>query len=209
MARSIVLLGPPGAGKGTQAAVLARAAGLDHVSTGDLLRRAIAAGSPLGQRVKPIIERGLLVDDDTVAELVGEALDHAGERGLLLDGYPRTTSQAKTLAGLLTGRDLSQPLVIEIQLTDDEVVQRLSGRRTCLACGPRPAGEPACCRCGGELTARPDDAENVVRERLRIYATQTAPLTEHYGSRGLLRTVDGSGSPELVASRIREVLERG
>lgn len=207
--RSIVLLGPPGAGKGTQAAGLARRAGLDHVSTGELLRRAIAGGTPLGLRVAPIMEKGGLVDDGTVAELVGEAMDRPGTRGLLLDGYPRTLGQAAVLADLLASRGLPPPLVIEIRLPDDEVIRRLAGRRTCATCGPRPAGEATCARCGGGLSARPDDAEDVIRARLKVYMAQTAPLTDHYGAQGLLRTVDGMGSPADVEARIREVFERG
>ena len=181
--------------------------GLRHVSTGDLLRRAIAAGTTLGLRVKPILARGELVDDETVAGLVGERLDEAPGEALLLDGYPRNLAQAQALSRLMHERGLPAPLIVELRVADDVVVGRLVSRRTCPSCGPRPAGEAACGSCGGALTSRPDDAEAVVRERLRIYHAETAPLTEHFAALGLLRQVDGSGTPDDVRRRIRAAIE--
>jgi adenylate kinase len=206
VARTIVLLGPPGAGKGTQARHLAAWSGLQHVSTGDLLRRAVASETPLGLQVRPILEAGRLVDDSIVAALVGERLDDPESGGLLLDGYPRTIAQAERLASLLAERRLPPPLVVEIRVPDEAVVTRLAQRRTCPSCGPRPPGECECGGCGGSLTARPDDAEDVVRERLRVYAAQTAPLTQHYAKLGLLREVDGNAAPAVVERRIREAV---
>ena len=205
--RSIVLLGPPGAGKGTQAVDLATWRGLRHVSTGDLLRRAIAAGTPLGLRVKPILAAGGLVDDETVAGLVGEHLDRDGDAALLLDGFPRNIVQAKQLARLLDERGLPAPLVIELRVDDDVVVGRLALRRICPRCGPRPAAEEACGSCCAPVVSRPDDAESIVRERLRVYHSETAPLTEYFDALGLLRRVDGTATPDVVQRRIREAVE--
>ncbi len=203
--RSVVLLGPPGAGKGTQAEFLAGIAGLQHVSTGDLLRAAIRDHSDLGRQVKAVVESGRLVSDEVVAALVAQRLD-AQAGGLLLDGFPRTVGQAVLLEGLLAERGRAQPLVVELRVPDAEVVQRLAARRTCSECGPRPAGEDTCAGCGRAVQVRADDREDVIRERLRVYAEQTAPLVAWYGERGQLCPVDGTGTPDSVRDRVRKLL---
>lgn len=203
MARCIVLLGPPGAGKGTQAKSLARQRNLEHVSTGDLLRSEIASGSELGRRVQATVEAGRLVPDEVVAELVAARLDRGGD--LLLDGFPRTVAQARVLGDLLDERKWPAPRVVALRVDDDEVVRRLAARRTCPSCGPQAAAED-CVQCGAALLTRPDDAEGVVRERLSIYAAQTVPLMAYYASLGQLAVVDGSGAPGDVARRIEEVV---
>lgn len=203
----VILVGPPGAGKGTQASLLAAREALRHLSTGDLLREAIAAGSELGLRVKGVVEAGHLVPDELVLGLVEERLGDSGLPGVLLDGFPRTLRQAEMLAGAFAARRLEPPHVIEIVVPDDEVVRRLSTRRTCSACGPRPAHEAACGTCGKPLGVRADDRESVVRERLSVYARQTAPLSDWYRAQGCLDVVDGLGSPESIAGRIAAIVD--
>jgi adenylate kinase len=204
----VVLVGPPGAGKGTQASRLAAREALTHLSTGDLLRQAIAAGSELGQRVKGLVEAGRLVPDEVVLSLVEQRLGDSNPSGVLLDGFPRTIRQAEMLADMFHVRGLAPPIVIELVVPDDEVVNRLSCRRICSSCGPRPAMEAACGSCGNPVVVRTDDRESVVRERLTVYAKQTAPLSEWYRARGDLHAVDGLGSPELIAGRIAAAVDR-
>lgn len=205
MALNLVMLGPPGAGKGTQAKRLAVARGIPHISTGDMLRAAVAEGTELGRRAQAIMAAGALVGDDIIIGVVRERLAKPdAARGFVLDGFPRTVPQAEALDGVLSGRD---PLVvIEVAVADDELVRRLTSRRVCAACGanadvPGP-GEPVperCARCGGSLTQRADDREEVIRERLRVYARDTRPLVEYYGSRPAFRRVDGAQAPDAVA----------
>ena len=203
----VVLVGPPGAGKGTQASRLSAREALRHLSTGDLLRQAIAAGSDLGTRVQGIVESGRLVPDELVLSLVEARLGESRQGGVLLDGFPRTLRQAEMLAEIFEARHLAPPLVVEIVVPDDEVVHRLSSRRICPSCGPRPANEAACGGCGRGIVVRADDREEVVRQRLLVYAQQTAPLSDWYRSRGLLRVVDGLGNPEEIAGRIAAVVD--
>jgi len=205
--RSLVLLGPPGAGKGTQAALLAGSADLEHVSTGDLLRAAIASRSDLGKSIQATVDAGRLVADEVVAQLVKERV--ALGRGLLLDGFPRTLKQADMLDALMLEAGLSLPGVLELEVSSSDVVKRLEARRTCAACGPRPGGETERCgQCGGALTKRADDAEAVVLERLRVYQEKTAPLSQRYAGQGRLFRVPGSGTVEAVAGRVLEAARK-
>lgn len=206
MAVRLVLLGPPGAGKGTQAERLARATGALHVATGDMFRQAVREATPLGRLAKSFMDRGELVPDDVTVGLVRERLsqeDAAG--GFILDGFPRTRPQAEALDRLLS--ELGRPLtaVLELAVPDDEVVRRLSGRRVCEACGRNyhvefdpPARPGVCDACGGRLVQRDDDREETVRRRLEVYRRDTLPLRDFYARRGLLRSVPASGRPEDV-----------
>ena len=206
MALNLIFLGPPGAGKGTQAKQFAAARGIPHVSTGDMLREAVAAGTELGLRARAVMESGGLVGDDIIIGVVRERLSRADARpGFVLDGFPRTVPQAEALEEIVAGRD---PLVIvDIAVPDEELVRRLTSRRVCGQCGANAAvparGEAVpttCARCGGPLTQRADDREDVIRERLRVYGRDTFPLIEYYGGRPTFRRVDGARSPEFVAA---------
>ncbi len=206
MALNLVFLGPPGAGKGTQAKQFAAARGIPHVSTGDMLREAVAAGTELGVRAKAVMEQGRLVGDDIIIGVVRDRLSRTdAQPGFVLDGFPRTVPQAEALDAIVAGRD---PLVIvDIEVPDEELVRRLTSRRVCGQCGanaPVPApGEPVpsqCARCGGPLTQRADDREDVIRERLRVYGRDTFPLVEYYSGRPTFRRVDGAQPAEQVAS---------
>ena len=198
------MLGPPGAGKGTQAERFAREYGIPRISTGDILREAIQSGSDMGQAVKAVMDRGELVSDDLITGIVRERLarpDAAG--GFVLDGFPRTVPQAKALDGLLAGRDTL--IVIEMQVPDEELVRRVQGRRVCKSCGTNVSafgGDGAtigrCQKCGGELVTRSDDNTNVVRERLKIYWRDTRPVIDYYHGRPTFRAIDGAQSPEQV-----------
>jgi adenylate kinase len=204
MGLNLVMLGPPGAGKGTQAKRFAAARRLPHISTGDMLREAVAAGTEVGLRAKAVMEQGGLVSDEIIVGVVGERLAKPdAQAGFLLDGFPRTVAQALALDGMMAGRDAL--VVIDIAVADDELVRRLTSRRVCSQCGtnadvPAP-GEPvpaSCTRCGGALTQRADDREEVIRERLKVYARDTRPLVDFYRDRPTFRAVDGAQAPEQV-----------
>jgi len=212
---NLILLGPPGAGKGTQAQRLEQLYGLKQLSTGDMLRAAVASGSALGKEVKAIMERGDLVPDGVmikmIADRIGEA-DCAG--GFILDGFPRTVPQAEALDRMLAEKGLKLDHVIELRVDDDALVARISGRYTCARCGmgyhdtnrkPRQAG--VCDGCGStEFVRRKDDTAETVVARLRAYHGQTAPLLPYYKARGALISVDGMGSIETVARAIDEII---
>jgi len=203
-------MGTPGAGKGTQAKLLASRFGACHVSTGDLLREAARRGSQLGLEAKRSMEQGRLVPDEVVVDLVAERLDAADcQGGFLLDGFPRTLAQARALDALLARR--GQPLggVLLITLPREAALERLAGRRVCEQCGAMfhlrfgpPAQADRCDRCGGRVVQRADDREETVRHRMEVYGRETAPVLEHYRAAGLLREVDGAGSPEDVFRRL-------
>ncbi|HKT78894.1 MAG TPA: adenylate kinase [Vicinamibacterales bacterium] len=202
MALNLIMLGPPGAGKGTQAERFARANGIPKISTGDMLREAVKAGTEIGLRAKAIMDGGGLVSDDVIIGIVKERLDRADAKpGFILDGFPRTVAQAKALDGLMIGRD---PLiVVDIAVPEAELVRRLSSRRVCEDCGTNAeAGDSAagCRKCGGRLKQRSDDAEAVVLERLKVYRRDTQPLVDYYKDRLTFRSVDGSQSMERVAA---------
>lgn len=214
----IVLLGAPGSGKGTQSQRLVERLGIPQVSSGDLLRAAVARGTELGRRAKEAMDGGRLVDDSLVLQMIRERLG-AGDtrRGFILDGFPRTLAQAEALERLL--RDLTQPLdaVVQLEVDAAELVRRISGRRCCADCGrvfnlftsPRAAIESELCpRTGAphRLTQRPDDNEATVAERLRVYEEKTRPLIDFYRARGLLRVIDAMGDVEEVSRRLSQAL---
>jgi adenylate kinase len=207
----VAFLGPPGAGKGTQARELAREWGVPHVATGDMLRDAAAAGTPLGREAKGYMDKGALVPDDVIIRMIAERLRRpdAG-RGFLLDGFPRTIAQAEGLEHLL--KDLGQSLerVVYFDVSEPELLRRLTGRRVCRACqtafhlvSAPPTKAGVCDRCGGQLYQREDDSEATVRHRLGVYARQTAPLLDWYRGRGLLVSVPGEGPIETIRGAIR------
>jgi adenylate kinase len=207
----VAFLGPPGAGKGTQARDLAQEWRIPHLATGDMLREAVAAGSPLGREAKGYMDQGALVPDDVIIRMMGERLGKADAgRGFILDGFPRTIAQAEALAKLL--KDLGQSLdtVVYFDVSEPELLRRLTGRRVCRTCGhsyhmtsnpPKRAG--MCDECGGELYQRDDDAETTVRKRLEVYQRQTAPLLDYYRQRSLLATVSGEGPLATIRDSIR------
>ncbi len=198
----LVVLGPPGAGKGTQAERFARDRGLPKISTGDILREAVQSGTELGRAARALMETGRLVGDDVMIEIVRERLErNDARRGFVLDGFPRTVAQAKALDKML---DDEAPLaVIDVEVPEDAIVRRLSARRICGSCGwTAVSGASACAKCGGALVQRRDDAEDVVRERLRVYQDDTQPLVDFYRDRSTFRSVDGDQSPDAVAADI-------
>jgi adenylate kinase len=211
---NIILLGPPGAGKGTQAARLQAARGMVQLSTGDMLREARASGSPLGDKVKAIMDAGELVSDDIVTALIGERLDSCADCGAIFDGFPRTRAQAEALEGLLAERGRTLDHVIELAVVEDELVRRITGRFSCAKCGTgyhdsfRPTQVPGVCDvCGStEFRRRPDDNEQTVRTRMAEYRAKTAPILPYYEQRGLLRRVDGMASVDEVAAQIDAIL---
>ena len=210
----LVFLGAPGAGKGTQAVRLAEAEGIAHVATGDMFRQAVRDGTPLGQEVKRYLDQGQLVPDEVTIALVRERLSRPDcQGGFVLDGFPRTVAQAEALDRML--EEIGAPLdcVLELEVPEEELVKRLSGRRVCSACGANyniyshpPAAEGRCDRCGGTLIQRSDDSEATVRQRLEVYRAQTLPLSEYYRRQGKLRAVDGAQAPEAVAAAIKEAV---
>jgi adenylate kinase len=208
MSVNVVMLGPPGAGKGTQAEVLAQACGVPRVSTGDILREAVQGGTELGRQARAVMEAGQLVGDDIVIGIVRERLarpDAAG--GFVLDGFPRTPAQAEALERMLAGR--GGLVVVQLDVPAEVLVQRLSGRRVCSACGTT-AGPDApggrCAACGGPLVQRPDDGEAVVRERLQVYERRTRPLIDYYRERPGLVAVDGNRPAGIVSEAGRAVV---
>ncbi|MFQ5875163.1 MAG: adenylate kinase [Dehalococcoidia bacterium] len=210
----IILLGPPGAGKGTQAAILSRGLGIAHIASGDLFRQAQEQGTPLGLQAKAYMERGELVPDDITVRMILERLEARDcQRGAILDGFPRTLQQAGALDEALAENQKRIDAVLYIKVSEEELVRRLSGRWICKSCQtpyhtvsspPKVAG--VCDRCGGELYQRPDDSEETVRARLRVYMKQTAPLIDYYVNCNKLVEVDGEQSIEEVSRSLVAVL---
>jgi adenylate kinase len=206
----LVLLGPPGAGKGTQARALATLWGIPQVSSGDLLRTVVREDSELGREAASYMDRGQLVPDELVLKLVDERLRKKdAHKGFILDGFPRNVTQAEALATGLDRYNLKLDKVVAVIVPDEEIVKRISGRRTCAKCNAmyhvafEPPKTPGVCdKCGGELYQREDDAEETVRERLKVYAGETRPLLDYYGQLGLLGQVDGVGRTDEVEKRI-------
>lgn len=212
---NIILLGPPGAGKGTQAARLQAERGMAQLSTGDMLRAAVAQGTPVGRQAKAVMEAGGLVSDAIVSALIGEHLDAAAAKGAIFDGFPRTRQQAEALDLLLAERGRSLDHVIELDVDEDALVRRICGRFTCARCSApyhdefkRPKVEGVCDVCGStEFKRRADDNEATVRTRMAEYRAKTAPILPYYEQRGLVRHVDGMEPVEEVAARIGAILD--
>jgi adenylate kinase len=212
---NIILLGPPGAGKGTQAARLQAGRGMVQLSTGDMLREAVAAGSPVGLKAKAVMERGELVSDAIVSALIGERLDAGPEQGAIFDGFPRTRAQAEALDLLLAERGRRLDHVIELAVDEDELVKRIVGRFSCAKCGSgyhetfRPTKVPNVCDvCGStEWVRRKDDNEQTVRTRMAEYRAKTQPILPFYEARRLVRRVDGMAPVEQVGAEIDAVLD--
>lgn len=210
MGRYVVMLGPPGAGKGTQAERLAARLSVPRISTGDMLREAVALETPLGREVKAVMASGGLVGDHVMIALVRERLGQADAApGFVLDGFPRTLVQAAALEEMVAGRHLH---VLELVVPEDELVRRLGGRRVCASCGANAAVNErgdACGRCGGTLVQRDDDGAAVVRERLRVYHQDTEPLVEYYRARPGFRRIDGARNPDDVAADLARTATEG
>ncbi len=210
----LVMLGPPGAGKGTQAKTLAEILHVPQISTGDIFREHISNGTKLGEQVKSYTDRGELVPDDLVFEVVKSRLEEDDcSKGYILDGFPRTVKQAELLDSYLSSKGDSLTAVIDIDVPDEEIVKRLTGRRICKSCGAiyniyfnPPKVEGVCDVCGGELYQREDDNEETVRNRLRVYREQTLPLVEYYEGKGILKKVDGRGDGREVLRRVKDAL---
>lgn len=223
MALNVVIMGAPGAGKGTQAEHFARARGIPKISTGDILRDAVQAGTPQGFRLKAVMDKGELIGDDLIIDIAKERLARPDAlKGFVLDGFPRTLAQARALDGILVGHG---PLVVvEIVVPEQELMRRLGVRQICATCGATPdafdgstsssagGGRPdtqadACRHCGGRLVQRSDDNEEVVRERLKVYARDTRPIVDYYSDRPTFRTVNGAQAPDRVARDLAEAIE--
>ena len=207
MVLGVVMLGAPGAGKGTQAVRLAMSRGIPHISTGDMLREAVQAGSEVRLKAKALMDRGELVSDELILGIVKDRLGRpdAG-RGFVLDGFPRTVPQAVSLDGLVDGR--ATVIVVDIEVAAAEVVRRLGSRRVCGSCGKTATGsESRCLECGGALVRREDDNEAVVRERLRVYEQKTKPLVDYYRQRPTFCAIDGAQSADQVATAIAAAVD--
>ena len=210
----LILLGPPGAGKGTQAKLLTGRLGIPQVSTGDILRQAVAHGTELGREAKSFMDRGALVPDEVVIGIIEERLRKPDcARGYILDGFPRTLPQAEALARALTSLHASMDRVLSVEVPEEDLVNRLTGRRVCRGCGnmyhvdtspPRKAGR--CDTCGDSLYQRDDDKEETIRHRLRVYKEQTQPLVAYYKGLGLLERIDGQGTVEEISQRVHRAL---
>ncbi len=207
-------MGMPGVGKGTQATRLSESLGVVHLSTGDILRDAVKAGMSLGLKAKDAMASGKLVPDDLIGDMISERLaQHDVEGGFILDGFPRTVEQVAILDRVLEQRGVRLDRVILLGASEQEIVRRLSGRRVCESCGAvyhvesKPSSKGGACeRCEGALVQRPDDTEEVIRERLRVYREQTLPIADAYKKRGLLVNVEGTGAPEEVFERLQAEL---
>ena len=213
---NIILLGPPGAGKGTQASKLEAERGMVQLSTGDMLRAAVAAKTEIGLKAKAVMDAGDLVSDDIVTGILAERLDQPDiKRGFILDGYPRTVAQAESLEALLAKLGMSLDRVVEIQVDEDALVDRISGRFSCVSCGTgyhdrykRPKVEGVCDVCGStSFKRRPDDNEKTVRNRLAEYRAKTAPILPYYEAKGIVRRVDGMAPMDAVTVAIEAILD--
>lgn len=213
---NIILLGPPGAGKGTQAGKLVEERGMVQLSTGDMLRAAVKAGTPVGLKAKAVMDAGQLVSDEIVSDLIGDKLDEMGpDKGAIFDGYPRTAAQAESLDAILSARGRTLDYVIELDVDEDALVERITGRFTCAKCGEgyhdtfkQPKIEGVCDVCGSaEFKRRPDDNAETVRTRMAEYRAKTAPILPIYEARGLVKRVDGMADMGDVAASIAAILD--
>lgn len=212
---NIILLGPPGAGKGTQAARLEADRGMVQLSTGDMLRAAVKAGTPVGLQAKAVMDAGALVSDEIVSGIIGERLDQIAGKGAIFDGYPRTAAQAESLDGLLAERGRKLDCVIELAVDEEALVERITGRFSCAKCGAnyhdkfkQPKVEGTCDVCGShEFKRRPDDNEATVRTRMEEYRAKTAPILPIYQARGLVHHVDGMADIDHVTRAIEAILD--
>lgn len=213
----LILLGPPGAGKGTQAQRIVEKHGIPQLSTGDMLRAAVAAGTEVGKRAKAVMDAGNLVSDEIVNAIVSERIDQPDcAKGFILDGYPRTLVQADSVDVMLSAKGMKLDVVIEMQVDDAVLVERVSGRYTCATCGAgyhdknhRPKVEGTCDKCGGhEFKRRPDDNAETMTTRLQDYYKKTSPLIGYYHGKGLLKPVDGMAPIDEVTAAIETILSR-
>ena len=206
----LVLVGPPGAGKGTQAVFLAEHYSIPHISTGDIFRANLKAGTPLGQEAKSFMDRGELVPDSVTNEMVKDRLTQDDlANGFLLDGFPRNVVQAEVLRAILAEQKSPLDAVLELNIADSEIIERLSSRLTCRGCGaPSPATAQACAACGGELYQREDDKAEVIARRLEVYNEQTAPIIAFYRGEGILITISATGAVSEITERATTALSR-
>jgi adenylate kinase len=212
---NVILLGPPGAGKGTQADRLAKAFDLVQLSTGEMLREEVRAGSELGKTAKKIMDTGALVPDDLIISMISGRIDRVGGKGIILDGFPRTTAQAQALDRMLAEKGLKLDHVIELKVDEEALVERLAGRFACAKCGAgyhdtfaKPKKDGVCDRCGGtEFTRRSDDRPETVRARFAAYREQTAPILPYYEKQKALKSIDGMGEMDEVFRRIRGIVD--
>ncbi|MBI5674570.1 MAG: adenylate kinase [Nitrospirae bacterium] len=210
----LVLLGAPGAGKGTQAKKLIEKHSIPQISTGDILRKAVADGTPLGKEAKVIMDSGGLVSDKIVLGLVQERLKQDDcKKGYILDGFPRNTAQAEALDKILSGMGAPLTVALSVDVDKDVLMKRLTGRRTCKSCQQMyniyfsaPKKEGVCDKCGGALFQRDDDKEETIKKRLDVYDTQTAPLFDYYGKKGILKSVKGTGSIDDIFNEVCKIL---
>ncbi len=210
MGLNVIMMGAPGAGKGTQAGRFARERGLPKISTGDMLREALKAGDPVALKVKERMDRGELADDATMIAIVRKRLQQAdAQAGFVLDGFPRTVAQAKALDGIMDERNNGPLIVVDVMVPPEELVRRLATRRICVDCQANADPEAAdrCLKCGGRLEQRTDDNQDVVRERLNVYVRETKPVLEFYRQRPTFRVVNGAQPPERVAQELDTMID--
>lgn len=212
--KHVIIIGPPGSGKGTQAARVAERLGLEHLSTGDMLRDGVAAGTELGMKAREYMDEGRLVPDEIMLGLIREKLEELEGSGWILDGFPRTLPQAEALSGLLEERGIEIDRVLLIDVPAEAIVQRLTSRRVCTEChavynlAMLPAGQAdRCPKCGGRLVQRPDDTEETVRRRLDVYEEQTAPVLDFYRRTAGVTEVDGTGDIDGITAEILRVMQ--